>query len=66
MTMKIQQPMGCSKSNLEVYSKAILPQKTRKTSKRQSNFTSKTTGNERTKIPQSRKEINWKNQSRNK
>ena len=54
MTMKTQQLMGCSKSSSkrEVYSKAILPQKTRKTSKKQSNFISKMTGKERTKIPQ--------------
>ena len=39
-------PMGCSKSSSkrEVYSNTILPQETRKTSNRQSNFTPKTTG----------------------
>ena len=38
--------MGCSKSSSkrEVYNNAILPQKTRKTSSRQPNFTAKTTG----------------------
>ena len=44
-------PMGCSKSSFkrEVYSNTILPQETRKTSKRQPNFTPKTTGKRRTK-----------------
>ena len=39
-------PMGCSKSTSkrEMYSSTILPQKTRKTSNRQPNFTPKTTG----------------------
>ena len=39
-------PMGCSKSSSkrEVYSNAILPEETRKTSTRQPNFTPKTTG----------------------
>ena len=39
-------PMGCSKSSpkREVYSNTILPQETRKTLNRQSNFTPKTTG----------------------
>ena len=43
--------MGCSKSSpkRELYSNTILPQKTRKTSNRQPNFTSKTTGKRRTK-----------------
>ena len=43
--------MGCSKSSpkREVYSNTILPQETRKTSNRQSNFTPKTTGTRRTK-----------------
>ena len=38
--------MGCSKSHskMEVYSNAILPQGTRKTSNRQPGFTPKTTG----------------------
>ena len=39
-------PMGGSKSRSkrEVYSNTILPQETRKTLNRQSNFTAKTTG----------------------
>ena len=43
--------MGCSKSssNREVYSNILLPQETRKTSNRQSNFTPKTTGKSRRK-----------------
>ena len=53
--------MGCSKSSSkrEVYSNTILPQETRKISNRQPNFTHKTTGTRRTKIPQisRRKEI---------
>ena len=53
--------MGCSKSSSkrEVYSNTILPQETRKISNRQPNFTHKTTGKRRTKIPQisRRKEI---------
>ena len=42
--------MGCSKSSSkkEVYSSTILPQETRKTLNRQSNFTPKTTGKRRT------------------
>jgi len=45
--------IGCSKSSSkrEVYSNAILPQETRKTSNRQPKFTPKTTG-KRTKNPQ--------------
>ena len=53
--------MGCSKnsSKKEVYSNTILTQETRKISNRQPNFTPKTTGKRRTKIPQisRRKEI---------
>ena len=47
-------PMGCSKSSSkrEVYSSTIRPQKTRKTSNRQPNFTPKTTGKRRTKKTQ--------------
>ena len=47
--------MGCNKSSSkrEVYSNTILPQETRKTLNRQSNFTPKTTG-KRTKKSQ-----NW-------
>ena len=43
--------MGFSKSSSkrEIYSNTILPQETRKTSNRQSNFTTKTTGKRRTK-----------------
>ena len=43
--------MGCSKSSpkREVYSNTILPQETRKTLNRQSNFTPKTTGKRRAK-----------------
>ena len=65
-------PVGCSKSSSkrEVYSNTILPQEIRKTLNRQPNFTSKTTGKRRTKKkkkPQSQqKEINHKDQSRNK
>ena len=46
-------PMGWSKNSpkREVYSNTILPQETRKTSNRQSNFTPKTTGKRRTKPP---------------
>ena len=36
----------------EIYSNTILPQKTRKMSNRQPNFTPKTTGERRTKLPQ--------------
>ena len=45
--------MGCSKSNSkrEVYSNTILPQETRKTLNRQSNFTPKTTGKKNNKTP---------------
>ena len=45
--------MGCSKghSTMEVYSNAILPEETRKTSTRQPNFTPKTTGKRRKKTP---------------
>ena len=45
--------MGCSESGSrrEVYSNTILPQETRKTSNRQPNFISKTTGKRRTKTP---------------
>ena len=53
--------MGCSKSSSkkEVYSNAILPQETRKTSNRQPNFTPKTIGKRRAKPPKisRRKEI---------
>ena len=44
-------PVGCSKSisKREVYSNAILPQETRKTSNRQPNFKPKTTGKRRMK-----------------
>ena len=48
MTMKLDnsKPMRCSKSSSkgEVYSNTILPQETRKTLNRQSNFTPKTNG----------------------
>ena len=49
-------PMWCSKSSSkrEVYSNIILPQEIRKTSNRQPNFTSKTTGKRRTKKPKIR------------
>ena len=63
MTMNTynSRPMWCSKrdSKREVYSNTILPQEIRKTSNRQPNFTSKTTGKRRTKIPKisRRKEI---------
>ena len=53
--------MGCSKSSskTEVYSNTTLPQETRKTLNRQPNFTPKTIGKRRTKIPKisRRKEI---------
>ena len=60
--------MGCSENSYkrEVHSNTILPQEARKTSTRQPNFTPKTTG-KRTKNPQNlQKEINNKDQSRNK
>ena len=46
-------PMGYSKSSSkrEVYSNTILPQETRKTSNRQPNYTSKTTGKRRKNTP---------------
>ena len=49
--------MGCSKSSSkrEIYSNTILPQETRKTSSRQLNYTSKTTGKRRTKTPKIRR-----------
>ena len=49
MTMNNSKPMRCSKSSSkrEIYSNAILPQETRKTSNRQYNFTPKTTGKRR-------------------
>ena len=40
--------MQQSSSKREVYSNTILPQETRKTSNRQPNFTSKTTGERKT------------------
>ena len=45
--------MGGNKSSpkREIYSNTILPQETRKTSNRQPNFTPKTIGKRRTKIP---------------
>ena len=53
MTMKTRQlkTYGVQQniSKKEVYSNTILPQKTRKTLNRQSNFTLKTTGKTRTK-----------------
>ena len=61
--------MGCSKSSSkrEVYNNTVLPQETRETSNRQSNFTPKATGKKRRKKPQSQqKERNHKDQSRNK
>ena len=55
--------MGCSKSSSkrEVYSNIILPQEIRKTSNRQPNFTSKTTGKRTKKKPKisRRKEKIW-------
>ena len=62
-------PIGCSKSSSkrEVSSNRILPRETRKTLKRQPNFTSKTTGKRRTKKPQNYwKERYHKDLSRNK
>ena len=62
--------MGYSKSGSkrEVYSNTTLPLEMRKTSHRQPNFTSKTTGKRRTKKkPQNyQKERNKKDWSRNK
>ena len=61
--------MGCKKSSSkrEVYSNTILPQKMRKTSNRQPNFTPKATGERRTKKPKNwQKERNHKDLSRNK
>ena len=53
--------MGCSKSisKREVYGNTILPQETRKTLKRQPNFTPKATGERKQKSPKisRRKEI---------
>ena len=51
--------MGCSKSSSKnkVYSNAILPQETRKTSNRQYNFPAKATGKRREKKISRRKEI---------
>ena len=48
-------PKGCSKScsKRKAYSNTILPQETRKTSNKPPNFTPKTTGERRTKEPQS-------------
>ena len=53
MTMKNNnsKPMECSKSHFKREVATILPQKLRKTSNRQPNFTPKTTGN-RTRNPQ--------------
>ena len=45
-------PMECSKSHFKREVATILPQKLRKTSNRQPNFTPKTTGKGRTKITQ--------------
>ena len=49
MTMSNSKLMRCSKSSSkrEIYSHAILPQETRKTSNRQYNSTPKTTGKRR-------------------
>ena len=71
MTMKHDdpKPMGHSKSSSkrEVYSNSISPQETRKISNKQSNPTLKTTRERRTKKTRSQwKEINHKDQSRNK
>ena len=51
--------MGCSKSSSKrkVYSTTILPQETRKTANRQSNFTPKTTRKRRRKKISRRKQI---------
>ena len=62
-------PMGCikSRSKREIHSNTILHQETRKTSNRQHNFTSETTGKRRTKKSQNYwKEINHEDRSRNK
>ena len=64
-----QKPMGCSKSHTkrEVYSYTSLPKETRKISSKQSNLTPKGTRERRTNKTQSYlKEINHKDQSRNK
>ena len=61
--------MGFSKSSSkkEVNSNTKLPQEARKASNKQPNSTSKAAGERRTKTPQSQqKEINHKDQSRNK
>ena len=64
MTMKTRQlkPTGCSKnsSQREVYSNTILPKEIRKTSNRQPNFTTKTTGKRRTTIKKKPKIIRKK------
>ena len=62
-------PMRCNEnsSKREVYSNTFLPQKTKKTSKRQPNFTPKTTGKRRTKTPKiSRRKETIKDPSKNK
>ena len=63
MTMKTWQfkPMGCSKcsSKREVYRNTILPQETRKTLNRQPNFTPKTTGERRKKLPKLAEGKKW-------
>ena len=54
--------MGCSKGGpkREVYIYTILPQETRKTSNRQPNFISKTTGKRRRKKKKKPKVSRWK------
>ena len=61
MKTRHSKPIGCSKSSskTEIYSNTILPQETRKTLNRQSNFTQKQLENEKLKNPKinRRKEI---------
>ena len=60
-------PIGCSKSSskTEIQSNTILPQETRKTLNRQSNFTPKTTGERSTKRhQQQQKERNQRSMQR--
>ena len=53
MKTRHSKPIGCSKSSskTEIYSNTILPQETRKTLNRQSNFIPKTNGKRRANPP---------------
>ena len=69
MTIKARsrKRIGCSKIGFkrEVYSNTIIPQETRKTQNRQTNFTPKATG-KRISLKNQKKERNHKDPSRNK